>query len=467
MYGHGGAIYGFATQLVFLKDERLGVAVCANMDVVNSVTIRIARQALEWLLARREGRPLAAASLPEPVEPELARRSAGRYVHEGDVLELVEKGGQLFADHGRERVTVRSHAGILRIDGRLDLGATIEPVDADHVRLGDVLYAREPPARPAPAPERFAGLIGEYGWDHDVLFIYEKEGRLHALIEWIEIDPLTELSEDVFAFPAEGGLYHGERLVFRRAARGRATEVAAAGIVFARRAIQGEDAQTFTIEPLRPVEELRRAALAAEPPVERGDFLPSDLVELAALDPTLQLDIRYATTNNFMQARFYDQARAFLQRPAAEALVRAHRSLAEHGYGLRIHDAYRPWYVTKMFWDATPAAQHRFVADPAEGSRHNRGCAADLTLFDRATGEPVEMVGLYDEMSERSYPDYVGGTALQRWHRELLRDAMEAEGFRVYAYEWWHFDFQGWEHYRIQNATFEEVALRAPPRSRE
>jgi hypothetical protein len=251
---------------------------------------------------------------------------------------------------------VRSHAGTLQVDGRLDLGATLTPLDAQRVRLGDVEFTREDLARPPPAPERFAGLIGEYGWDHDVLFVYEKDGTLHALIEWIEMDPLTELSPDVFAFPADGGLYHGERLVFHRDERGRASEVIAAGVRFVRRAIQGEDAATFTIVPVRPVEELRRAALAAKPPEEHGEFLPSDLVELTTLDPSIQLDIRYATTNNFLRTRVYDEARAFLQRPAAEALVRANAKLAEQGFGLRIHDAYRPWTVTKLFWDATPPA---------------------------------------------------------------------------------------------------------------
>ena len=457
-YGHGGAIYGFATQLQFLKDAELGVVVCANVDVVNSVTSRIARQALEWMLAAKEGRALVPASLPAPIEPGVAQRFEGRYVHGDDVLELRACAGELFAEHARERVPVRAHGAMLRLDGRLDLGATLALIDADHVRFGDLVYERAELAKPAPVPARFAGLVGEYGWEHDVLFIYEKDGVLQALIEWSEIDPLRELSADVFAFPQDGGLYHGEQLIFRRDARGRATEVLAAGIVFARRAIQGEDAATFTIQPLRPVEELRREALAAEPPAERGEFAASELVELTPLDPTLRLDVRYATTNNFLQARCYESARAFLQRPAAAALVRAQQQLAERGYGLLIHDAYRPWYVTKMFWEATPAAQHQFVADPAEGSRHNRGCAVDLTLCELATGAPLEMVGLYDEMSERSYPDYVGGTSLQRWYRELLRDAMEAEGFRVYAYEWWHFDFQGWERYRIQNATFEEIA---------
>jgi D-alanyl-D-alanine dipeptidase len=214
----------------------------------------------------------------------------------------------------------------------------------------------------------------------------------------------------------------------------------------------------FRITPVRPVTELLREAEAATPPFEEGEFRATDLVELTALEPGIRRDIRYAGSNNFLSTPIYRQARAFLQRPAAEAVVRAHRDLAQHGFGVLIHDAYRPWYVTKLFWDATPVDKHDFVADPAQGSRHNRGCAVDLTLYELATGKVVEMPGLYDEMSERSYPDYSGGTTRQRKLRDLLRTAMEAQGFSVYASEWWHFDFRDWPNYRIGNERFEELA---------
>lgn len=158
-----------------------------------------------------------------------------------------------------------------------------------------------------------------------------------------------------------------------------------------------------------------------------------------------------------MGATFYQQARAFLQQPAAAALARAHAKLGEQGLGLLIYDAYRPWYVTKMFWDATPDDKRIFVADPSKGSRHNRGCAVDLTLYDRQTGKVITMLAGYDEMTERSFPHYVGGTSLQRWHRRLLREAMEAEGFTVYDFEWWHFDFNAWRDYPIMNVRFEEL----------
>lgn len=218
------------------------------------------------------------------------------------------------------------------------------------------------------------------------------------------------------------------------------------------------DPPVFRIQPVRPVAELRKEALAAQPPAEHGDFLPTDLVELVKLDPTIKLDIRYAGTNNFLSTRMYSSAKAFLQRPAAEALVRAHRRLAAHGYGLLIHDGYRPWYVTRMFWDATPADKHAFVADPKQGSRHNRGCAVDLTMYDLKTGRAVEMPSLYDEMSARSAPTYQGGTAEQRTRRETLRAAMEAESFAVNPDEWWHFDYKDWKRYRIGNQPFEKLA---------
>lgn len=215
----------------------------------------------------------------------------------------------------------------------------------------------------------------------------------------------------------------------------------------------------------------RRAALAllllaavgcaSAPPRETGSFRASDLVELTALDPTIRLDIRYATPDNFAGRAVYREARAFLQRPAAEALVRAHRALAAQGFGLTIFDAYRPWSVTKLFWEITPPEKRDYVADPRKGSRHNRGCAVDLTLHDLATGEEVAMPSPYDDFTDRAHPDYAGGTAEERAHRDLLRRAMEAEGFSVYAVEWWHFDYRDWREYPLLNLDFAAIP---PPR---
>ena len=246
-------------------------------------------------------------------------------------------------------------------------------------------------------------------------------------------------------------------MTFTRDGSGRATEVRVGNVVFKRRAVGPADGKIFRIQPVKPVSELRKEALAAQPPVEEGDFRKPDLVELTSLDPSIKLDIRYASTDNFLSSPMYQQARAFMQRPAAEALVRASQELHRRGFGLLIHDAYRPWYVTRMFWDGTPSEGHIFVADPSQGSRHNRGCAVDLTMYELATGKPVKMVGVYDEQSPRSYPFYPGGTSRERWLRGVLRHAMEEQGFTVYETEWWHFDYSEWHHYQILNLTFEEL----------
>jgi D-alanyl-D-alanine dipeptidase len=228
----------------------------------------------------------------------------------------------------------------------------------------------------------------------------------------------------------------------------------------------GSDPSRFYhIVPSKPIDQLRASALAATPPHETGPFRKPEMVELVTLDPAIHLDIRYAQPNNFLSTPVYTQARAFMQRPAAEALVRASHKLQPLGYGLLIHDAYRPWYVTKIFWDATPPEGKIFVADPKQGSKHNRGCAVDLTLYDLATGKPAEMPGLYDEMSPRSFPTFPGGTSLQRWQRDLLRRAMESEGFTVNESEWWHFDFRDWKDYQLMNVPFEELGTPAPQSS--
>jgi D-alanyl-D-alanine dipeptidase len=196
---------------------------------------------------------------------------------------------------------------------------------------------------------------------------------------------------------------------------------------------------------------------ASQPAEPQKRFRASELVELTKLDSTLRLDIRYATDNNFMKRPMYTQARAFLQRPAAEALCRAHTALRAQGYGLLIFDGYRPWSVTKKFWDETPPAKRIYVANPKKGSKHNRGCAVDLTLYDLKTGKEVEMPTPYDDFTIDAAADSPAGTDEQRRARRILREAMEAQGFTVNPDEWWHFDYRDWRAYRILDIPFEKI----------
>jgi zinc D-Ala-D-Ala dipeptidase len=199
------------------------------------------------------------------------------------------------------------------------------------------------------------------------------------------------------------------------------------------------------------------AASAQNSPPKERNKREADLVELIKLDDTIKLDIRYARTDNFVGKIVYPEARAFLQRPAAEATVRVHKKLKEQGLGLMIFDGYRPWRITKLFWEVTPEEKRKFVANPEKGSKHNRGCAVDLSIYDLKTGKLLDMPSDFDEFTERASPDYKGGTPEQAKNRELLRKMMEAEGFTVNANEWWHFDYKDWEKYAIYDVAFSEV----------
>jgi D-alanyl-D-alanine dipeptidase len=196
---------------------------------------------------------------------------------------------------------------------------------------------------------------------------------------------------------------------------------------------------------------------AQEAPPKEENKREADLVELITLDKTLKLDIRYARSDNFVGKAVYTEARAFMQRPAAEALVRVHKKLKKQKLGLAIFDGYRPWSVTKLFWEVTPEDKRKFVANPKTGSRHNRGCAVDLSMFDFKTGKLVEMPTDYDDFTDKASPSYEGATEKQKKNRDLLRRMMEAEGFTVNRNEWWHFDYKDWENYAIYDIAFSEI----------
>ncbi|NOT47337.1 MAG: M15 family metallopeptidase [Acidobacteria bacterium] len=195
-----------------------------------------------------------------------------------------------------------------------------------------------------------------------------------------------------------------------------------------------------------------------EGPPKETDKREAHLIELIKLEPTIKLDIRYATDNNFVGRQVYPEARAFLQKPAAKALVGVHKKLKKQGLGLVIFDGYRPWAITKLFWEVTPEDKRKFVANPEKGSKHNRGCAVDLSIFDLKTGALVPMPSGYDEFTERASPNYTGGSEEETRNRELLRKLMEDAGFTVNPNEWWHFDYKNWEEYAIYDISFDEAA---------
>jgi len=182
------------------------------------------------------------------------------------------------------------------------------------------------------------------------------------------------------------------------------------------------------------------------------------LVDLESLG--IPIDVRYATSNNFMHQPLYPVAKSYLRAPAARALADVQRELAPRGLGVKVFDAYRPYSITEKMWE--PIKNPDFVADPAKGSRHNRGAAVDLTLIDLRTGKELPMPTPYDDFTERARHDFNDLPADAIANRALLRDVMTKHGFDPLPSEWWHYDFRGWERFELMDVGLE--ALQTEPR---
>jgi D-alanyl-D-alanine dipeptidase len=181
----------------------------------------------------------------------------------------------------------------------------------------------------------------------------------------------------------------------------------------------------------------------------------NELLDLMTIVPKLKLDIRYASTNNFVGKQFYSLPAVYARKPVALALSRAQNEFLELGYSLVIFDAYRPYSVTVAFYETYQDTN--YVASPYSGSRHNRGAAIDLTLSRLSTGKLVEMGTEYDDFSEKAHPFYSQHSKEIIANRNLLISIMKKHGFEVYHSEWWHFDYETWEDYELLDLSFEQL----------
>ncbi|MET0572793.1 MAG: M15 family metallopeptidase [Pedobacter agri] len=181
----------------------------------------------------------------------------------------------------------------------------------------------------------------------------------------------------------------------------------------------------------------------------------NELVEIKKEIPNIKLDIRYATKNNFMKQVMYKQARAFARRPVVESLKKIQKELNKKGYGLKIFDGYRPYAITVEFYKK--ASDKNFVANPAKGSKHNRGCAVDLTLINLKTGKEVAMATPYDSFSAAAAANYEPVTLEVKKNREFLIATMKKYRMNVLDNEWWHYDFSGWQSYDLMDIPFEKL----------
>lgn len=180
-----------------------------------------------------------------------------------------------------------------------------------------------------------------------------------------------------------------------------------------------------------------------------------ELIDLEKFIPGIALDIRYATTNNFTGEKIYTLPKAYARKPVAESLKKVQADLKAQGLGIKIFDAYRPYKATVKFYEVYKDTT--YVASPYRGSRHNRGCALDLTVIDLKTGKELKMPTGYDSFSKEAWPTTPVKDPEIRKNRSLLINVMQKYGFRVNSSEWWHFDFIGWKKFEVLDIDFEEL----------
>lgn len=185
------------------------------------------------------------------------------------------------------------------------------------------------------------------------------------------------------------------------------------------------------------------------------DHPQNELVNLQKFIPGIAIDIRYATTNNFTHSKIYNLARAYARKPVAQALKKAQEEFRQLGVGIVVFDAYRPYKATVKFYEEYHDTT--YVASPYKGSRHNRGCAIDMSLVDLKTGKELKMPTEYDSFSKDAWPTTPVNDPVAKKNRDLIIRVMERNGFKVNASEWWHFDFVGWQKYEVMDIDFEEL----------
>ncbi|HMJ71239.1 MAG TPA: M15 family metallopeptidase [Cyclobacteriaceae bacterium] len=180
-----------------------------------------------------------------------------------------------------------------------------------------------------------------------------------------------------------------------------------------------------------------------------------ELVNLEKFIPGIVLDIRYATTNNFTGEKIYNLSRAYARKPVADALKKAQAEFKKAGVGIKIFDAYRPYKATVRFYEVYHDTT--YVASPYRGSRHNRGCAIDMTIVDLKTGKDLQMPTEFDSFKKEAWPTTPVKDPVIKKNRDLIISVMESNGFKVNASEWWHFDFVGWKKYEVMDIDYEEL----------
>ena len=308
-----------------------------------------------------------------------------------------------------------------------------------------------PAFEPKDCPKDLKYILGMYYGNGELFLLRENKGEVELVYRFGQKDytfagsniyPLYKEHFDSYTINESGPLNHLDAAVrIERSREGYGVSCSVGGNRYSRRFFAGENGKPFRFAVGGDWQELKNAANAAVMPANLGAGQQAQLVNLAQAVPGIKLDLRYAGADNCFGNVLNDDARAFLDVEAAAALNTVQLNLAQYGYGLLVWEAYRPWSVSKLAYDALPPENKSMLPAPEVGFSHNTGRSVDVSLYSLATGESVDMISDFDEPSIRQYAGFAGGTELERYRRDLLRTQMQLAGFTASDMEWWHFDY--------------------------
>lgn len=172
-----------------------------------------------------------------------------------------------------------------------------------------------------------------------------------------------------------------------------------------------------------------------------------ELVNIHDIDKSIIIDLKYATKNNFLNKKIYNSNQARLRTEVAQALVKAQKEFQQHGFAIKIWDAYRPFTAQEAMWKIMPDS--RYVSNPKMGGRHTRGTAVDITLVDLKTGHELTMPTGFDDFSKKAHRDYIQTNSKVKSNIKLLDSIMLKHGFIGLPTEWWHYDYHNWQQYPV------------------
>lgn len=316
---------------------------------------------------------------------------------------------------------------------------------------------------PKDCPKDLKYILGMYYGNGEMFLLRENNGEVELVYRFGQNDytfagsnvyPLYKEHFDSYTINESGPLNHLDAAVrIERSREGYGVSCSVGGNRYSRRFFAGENGRPFRFAPVSDWQALKTAANAAVMPAQLGTGQQAQLVDLAQAVPGLKFDLRYAQADNCFGQALTDDQRAFLDADAAQALAQAQQYLKPYGYGILVWEAYRPWSVSKLAYDALPADKKSMLPAPEAGFSHNTGRSIDVSLYLLATGENAGMISGFDEPSVRQYASFAGGTTLERYRRDLLRSVMQMAGFTASETEWWHFDYgdiKGFAHLNVK-----------------